>query len=126
MTVTAIATTVLSVLSPYLQKAGQKVAELVGEELYPTIKRLFIIPEEEIVLDNFKKDPSASNRSKVKDILIQKLSEKSNEKELNNIKGTLKLTDSKAFNIEIIVFHRWCLKPTLIFDLRSGMSRWRW
>jgi len=103
MTVLAIATTVLSVLSPYLQKAGQKVAEMIGEELYPTIKRLFIIPEEEVALENFKKDPSAGNREKVKGILIQKLSDEKNEKELNEIKNTLKLTDSKAFNIEILV-----------------------
>ncbi len=56
-----IASTIVAAITPYLAKTGEKIAEKIGEDIFPTLKRIFIKDEEKKTLELVQANPNPQN-----------------------------------------------------------------
>lgn len=102
MDYTIIASAIVTTLTPYLSKTGEKIAEKIGEELFPKIKSIFISNDEDKkVLEKLELQPTVQNITTFENDLAVKI--ENNPDIARSLSEILKLTPTKSNKIENIL-----------------------
>lgn len=102
---------IVSAITPFLTKTGEKIAEKVGEDIFPLIKRLFIKDEDIKTLENIQKSPTQRNLIQLEQQISEKINE--NPELLEEFQRQLNLTPVKILKLENIIKSMKILKEEL-------------
>jgi hypothetical protein len=101
MDLASITTMVSMALSPYLLKTGEKIAEKLGEELFPVVKRIFITEKEKQTIAKIESSPSLQNFNLFEQELTKKM--ESSPDLAQTLAEVFKLTPFKAVKFQSII-----------------------
>lgn len=113
MDLTFLTTAISTALIPFLSKSGEKVAEKIGEEIYPSIKSLFLKDEEKKTLEKLEVSPSPTNFKLFEQHLTTILE---NSPDIaQTLAELLKMTPTKSVRLENILSSYKEIRDELVF-----------